>query len=104
MRSALGLHVLMKMGSFFLEGAGGRTERPEMDWKSFAKGALVALVVVLLIFGAVGYLKALNRASAIEYCESAIVRIENAPLSHLSELEIRACVEMDIKIPSEGEK
>ena len=75
-----------------------------MDWKSFAKGALVALVVVLLIFGAVGYLKALNRASAIEYCESAIVRIENAPLSHLSELEIRACVEMDIKIPSEGEK
>ncbi|MCR4261021.1 MAG: hypothetical protein NUV96_01650 [Candidatus Colwellbacteria bacterium] len=73
-----------------------------MDWKSFAKGVLVALIAVLLIFGAIGYLKAINRASAIEYCESGIVRVENMPLSRLSELEIQACVEMDIKIP-EGE-
>ena len=70
-----------------------------MNWKSFAKGVVATLIAVLLTLGAIGYLRAINRASAIEYCESAIVRVENIPISHLSELEIRACVEMDIKIP-----
>ena len=70
-----------------------------MDWKSFAKGVVATLIAALLALGAIGHLRALNRASAIEYCESAIVRVENVPISHLSELEIRACVEMDIKIP-----
>ncbi|KKU19135.1 MAG: hypothetical protein UX77_C0005G0014 [Parcubacteria group bacterium GW2011_GWA1_47_11] len=74
-------------------------EGTEMNWKSFAKGTVAMFIAVLLALGAVGYLRALNKASAIEYCESAIVRVENVPISHLSELEIRACVEMDIKIP-----
>ena len=81
---------------------GGRTEGTEMDWKSFAKGVVATLIVLALAFCTVQYMKAFNKGTTIEFCETAITRIEGAPLSHLGEMEIEACTKVHIEIPEGG--
>ena len=72
-----------------------------MGWKSFVMGLVVGIVLVcVLLIGAARFLRWWSQVDAEIACEYAIDRVESSlGFSHMSELEIQACIEMDIKIP-----